>query len=42
MRVILPRRDSFALVLAVTFCQFTPGLHAQNQTQDPSSLRQEV
>ena len=29
-----------ALVLAVAFCQFTPGLHAQNQTQDPSSPQQ--
>jgi hypothetical protein len=30
-----------ALVLAVAFCQFTPGLHAQNQTQDRSSPQQQ-
>ena len=30
-----------ALVLAVAFCQFTPGLHAQNQTQDPNSPQQQ-
>ena len=30
-----------ALVLAVAFCQFTPGLHAQNQAQDPSSPQQQ-
>jgi len=30
-----------ALVLAVAFCQFTPGLRAQNQTQDPNPPQQQ-
>ena len=37
-----PPAGFLALVLAVAFCQFTPGLHAQNQIQDPSSLQQQA
>ena len=40
MRRNAPSEGLLALVLAVAFCQLTPGLHAQNQTQDPSSPQQ--
>ena len=36
-----PLAGLLALVLAVAFCQFTPRLHAQNQTQDPSPSQQQ-
>ena len=41
MRRNTPLAGFLALVLAVAFCQFTPGLHAQNQAQDPSSPQQQ-
>jgi hypothetical protein len=41
MRRNIPLPGFLALVLAIAFCQFTPGLNAQNQTQDPNSLQQQ-
>jgi hypothetical protein len=41
MRRNTPSPGFLALVLAVAFCQFSPGLHAQNQTQNPSSPQQQ-
>jgi hypothetical protein len=41
MRRNAPSEGLLALVLAVAFCQFTPGLHAQNQTGDANSLQQQ-